>query len=221
MLVIPQRFGGLVIPRVRRGAPIEVQFLSAPSNTSNLSTYTYSSVDLGDEAADRLIVVAAMADLSSGAITGCTIGGESATMINTPSVNSSRHTAMFYRRSPSGASANIVVTHSSSANRAGIGVWRIVNQTSDEPLDFDKDAGSDGAASVSVNAAKGGVVIAACMVNNNDGVVWSNATERFDNAVEGNVTMSGCDAIAADAGAYGISASFDSDSHALFAASWA
>lgn len=97
--------------------------MGTDANTSNTTSYTFSSKDLGTPAVNRKVIVGVFipddGDVTS---TGVTIGGVTAVNVEQTSIGSS-YGGLFYADVPSGATGDIVVTPDASALGCHIGYW--------------------------------------------------------------------------------------------------
>ena len=113
------------------GAASSLTFLEGRADPANASTYTFTSVSLGDEAATRKVAVA-VAWRSAGTtnnITAVTVAGASATEVvsgrNTGGSNISA-VAIWIADVPTGATGSVVVSLSAEAVRLGIAAYSLV-----------------------------------------------------------------------------------------------
>lgn len=162
-------------------APMAASFVTNGMTPSGSNPYTFSGVSIGDAAGDRLVVVA-IGWGTSGTVTvsSATIGGVSAS-IAAQTTGTNVGIALIYAVVPSGTTADIVVTMSTSGSRLYYGVWRVTGQLSTTPYDTDAPAGGGSASrSVTIDIPAGGFVFAASQGSDPGGVTWTNATERWD-----------------------------------------
>jgi hypothetical protein len=110
-------------------ASYDLSFIGSFSNTSDLTTYTFSNVNFGVPSPNREIFVQVIATTSTTrTISSVTIGGVTSTRtINTPSSASSSQTVGF-ATIPSGTSGNVVITLSGGATACWISVYRVNNR---------------------------------------------------------------------------------------------
>ena len=167
-------------------------FTHSASSSSNLVTYTYTTVALGMESADRRIIVAAHTDVGGGLLPiSAVVNGVSATLV----VNRAG-VGLFIADVPTGTSVTVTITFSGTATRSAMGVWAITGMSRPSPSFTNSNGGTGTSVTTSVAASKGEAVVAAISHANTTGFTWSGGTERYDIA-NGNATrMSGADTIA-------------------------
>jgi hypothetical protein len=104
-----------------------VTFNGCTSDSSDLSTYTFSSVSVGDAASDRLILVGSTAEDSSNTIVHptFTIGGVNAVEAATTNGAYTVHTGFAIAAVPTGTTADIVLTYAEVLTSAGICSWSL------------------------------------------------------------------------------------------------
>jgi hypothetical protein len=161
------------------------------SNTANNNSptggaaFTFTNQSIGTAASTRIIVVAIscpFANVAFAASSPITIGGVDATLLFSANLSGSR-IGFGILAVPSGTTATIVVNFASSQARCGISIYRLDNVQSLVP--FDTPVGtSSSATGFTVNAAAGGVVIAAGARSDNTTdrrCSFANATIAVDN----------------------------------------
>ena len=195
-------------------------FLQTAASTSDLTTYTFSSQNLGEAASDRYIVVAVHARSNEGgasSVSSVTVGGVSATIIqqiyklysNTPNV-----VALAMAKVPTGTTGNVVVTLNKGSLRCAIGLWRLTN-IKDTPTDSGKS--SDSTPTYNLDIKAGGYAIAAA-TKEQGAFTWTNITEKYDTTCETYLNYSGAsDTYATAQTDLAISASSGNDPCAVFA----
>ncbi len=160
LVLIPQ----YRVARRSAAAPPAFSFLQATADTTDTTTYTFASQNLGAAASDRRIIVCVHTRWGAGTptLTSVTVGGVTATI----SVNNSiltggtqgNRAAIAIAEVPTGTAGNIVVTFSSTMVRCQIGVYRATGIATAA-----SSTGSDVTATLSVTltAPTDGFVIAA------------------------------------------------------------
>lgn len=173
-------------------SPTVLTFQTSTGSTSNLTTYTFSSVAIGTAATDRLVIVAVYWESGSGSISlaSGTIGGVTADISITRS--GSIACALMTARVPTGTTATITVTLSGGATKCAIGVWSATGVVSATPDATGDDVGA-GSVSAQMTVPESGFLIAAAVSAATGGVVWGDATERFDASLESSIQYSGAD----------------------------
>jgi hypothetical protein len=161
-----------------------VEFCAAPFSTTDLSTYTFTAVNLSSPAADRFIVVGVLLVGSPGRTASTvTIGGVSATAINTGTASTNVSLRLFGAVVPAGSTGDVVVTASGGCLCCSIGVWALYGLSSTTAIDTTN--GTSNPDSDTLTTVAGGFVVAVAV---NGGSVetytWSGLTENFDQTVE-------------------------------------
>lgn len=163
---------------------MSLSFLQATNLTTDLTTYTFSSENLGAAAGDRHIIVAIESRASSAGrtLSSVTIGGESAT-IAVQGTNSGGATscvaALAIAAVPTGTSGDVVVTFSGGMLRCAIQVYRVTSLTSATATDTDKYEADAGDPSVNLDVPAGGFAIG-CGTGSSAGSTWTGLTENHD-----------------------------------------
>lgn len=137
-------------------------FIGVTSLATDLSAYTFSTVDIGIAAADR-VVVAGVIPSAAGArdILSVTIGGNAMTQATQALSSALGQTCgLFYRLHASGATDNFVVTLSDAATSCALAIWTIY-PVSPTPVDSLSDvaAAESGLSFPNVGIATGGFLI--------------------------------------------------------------
>lgn len=103
----------------------KLTFIGFTSQTLDLTTYTFTGVNLGEATNDRVIVVCAYGSAGSArTVNSITLAGNTMTsVVGVTSVNNPSQMSRI--TSTTGTSATIVVTFSGSVNRCGIAVYSI------------------------------------------------------------------------------------------------
>lgn len=183
--------------KVASSASKVLTFQNSYTDTTNQTTYTYSSCSIGTAASDRRVHVGGWSSNNTRTVSSVTIGGVSAT-INIQSGGVGNGTSFIATANvPTGTTADVVVTWSGAQIRSAIGVWSSTGLTSDAAIDTDSSTADP--ATVTLTTVSGGFVIA---VKHNQGDVatftWSGTgvTERFEltNIEATNSQFGGADA---------------------------
>ena len=167
-------------------ASIESYTYEATYTGSEAATeVTYSSCDIGTADADRWVVITInSAGGGSSSVSSVTIGGVSATITRTAyDSHEQEYAAIAYAKVPTGATADIVVTYSSTTpNR--IGVFTIVLSSGATLAEYAGYVDTNGDLSTTIDIAENGVVIAAyCTGKQTANHTWTNMTERYDEEI--------------------------------------
>lgn len=138
---------------------ITITELADLQNTANLTTYTYSSVDIGAASADRLIVVIGSGYRNStgfAAVNSVSVAGTSLTELHdlqdTPPGGSFQrlHFFMYYGLVTSGTSGDVVVGYNSTFSDNMTSVISITGLTSATPTDSSSSSSADNTTSKTV-----------------------------------------------------------------------
>lgn len=182
-------FGGSVpdIPVATRS------YRTSLTTTSFVSPQTYLSVDIGTAADSRRVLVGIFnrgVGAGSSAITSVTIGGVTASILETASASADDKMWTFIAKVPTGTTANIVVTGSGLGGATAVMVYALYNLVFDDPTDTDKQTLVD-PSSVNVDAYAGGVIVGFFYtVPQSTTVTWTNVTEDVDTVFDSNRTFS-------------------------------
>jgi hypothetical protein len=178
-----------------------VTYLQSTNSTSDLTTYTFSTQNLGTAASDRYIIVNAATSVSSGAgsISSVTVQGISATSVvsKTQAANTANVNTLWIVAVPTGTTGNVVVTAGSAAVRCGIALWSATGLGSATAYDTAVDdtvLGVNPSASTTIDCEANGFIVSSSMIGNNattSGCAWTGLTERYEQTVESNATISG------------------------------
>jgi hypothetical protein len=177
--------------------PASRTFIASAADPADLTTYTFTSVSIGDAALTRRVIVGIIArDPASNtalSISSVTIGGIAAAQIyevqNSVSSGSRNVMAFYAATVPTGTTATIVVTLSRAAQRMGIAVWRAMNLRS--VTAFATASSSDLATqTLSLNVPTNGVALGLSFGDNNPTISWSGLTEDTQFVVETNLELS-------------------------------
>jgi hypothetical protein len=170
-------------------------------NTSNLTTYTFSTCDLGTADADRSIIVAVGAGrVSAGSrtVSSLTIGGVSATFAGRKQTVNLNANEIWYAKVPTGATGDVVVTFNSGMLGCGIGIWSVLNLGPVQDVQGDNTSGGVASQSVSIGGGESAFAVFNVYDEANpsglSAVSWSTATERYEDlTVEGQSSLMGAD----------------------------
>lgn len=166
--------------------PVTLGTIVQGTDTSDASTYTFTSVAAGTAADDRIMACAigvrGLANYSS-----VTIGGVTADLRMTVT-NTSDRVFLVTAAVPTGTTATVVVTLSGSTSRCGIALVPIYGAGSAVPTDTDSSTSDPGAVTLTVPA--NGVALGYTLSVNGASYTWTGLTEAFDGAVESTVVHS-------------------------------
>lgn len=204
------------------GVPATIEFTDSSVDSSNASTYTFSSQALGSAEAKRKIVVAIIAQGSGAASTidTVTVAGNSCTQhIEQFSTGAQQCTGGIWSvELASGTTGDIVVTLNEGKTSCGIGVYKVVGASA-SISDTASDTGASPSASINIPA--GGVAVA-CMYDSSGGTsTWTNLTEAYDEVMESTDVHTGArDAFAAAQTGLAVSTDSGQADGVLVVASW-
>lgn len=176
-------------------------FLQSTNSTADLTTYTFSTQNLGTASSDRYIVVNAAAARSgglTGAINSITVQGISGSSVvqRTQDTNIANIQGLFIVAVPTGTTGDVVVTFNGSCVRAGIALWAVTGIGSATAYDTAtaNDSGVNPNPSNTIDCEADGIIIAASFINNaatTSGTAWTGVTEDYEQTVESNSRISG------------------------------
>lgn len=170
--------------------PPSSEFRTSVVDATDQTTYTFNNVDIGVAHSTRRVVVA-VASVST--ISSATIGGVSATIHI--QVGSGDQAGLISAVVPTGTTATISITFTAAGLMCGIGVYRLINETSGSPHATASDTTvATGVLSTTINVPTNGSLFAVAKAFQKAGPLtftWSGATERYDQAVESLDTHSG------------------------------
>lgn len=162
---------------------------SPASNTGDLTTYTFSAVNVSAAAAgaELLVVVAGAAGTDGRAVSSVTIDGNGATLdktINTGGSPDSTWAMAVARGSIPDGSVDIVVNFSAGMNRCIIDVFAMTGRASN--TDNIGLAASSLTVSDTIDVSVGGALVAGAAIGGTTlgSVTWTGATEVVDTQVE-------------------------------------
>lgn len=177
-----------------RQEPPSVQYIAYYSTDSNLTTYTFSSVDFGNPD-DRSLVVIGVAGRqgSNISVSSATIGGVSATNVTTSTADNA--CSGLFAANLTASSGTVTVTLSGGADALTIAVWAIYDLTTFAAQSASSNQGSSiSAISTNITTRPNGALIAMAACNNGSvrTFTWSNATENFETLISGGAGNSTC-----------------------------
>lgn len=188
-------------------------YINSYSSTSNLTTYTFSTVAFGTAHPQRRIVVAVFFgegdDYPPASITA---GGVSMTLAKAYANN-----YIYIANVPTGTTGDIVIQCATASVRIGISVWRLDGLTSNTPH---HTAGAFGG-SPTINIPNAGAAVVAITRDPVDThVLGSDFTQRYDATIESALYVRSGDATLTDAKTADLLGAGSGSSY-VAAASWA
>lgn len=128
----------------------QISFVASDSTDSNSSTYTWTGVSFGAEAANRVLV--ALVVTQNVTINSATIGGVSATIIGSPAC------WIVYATVPTGTTGTIVFNLNTGDTRNAFRLYRVIPGKSTTPTSTIEDSVT-ATTSSSLTVKKGGVAL--------------------------------------------------------------
>lgn len=185
-LALAPAFAGLLINPYRFAAgAASITFLQCTQDTSDLTTYTFSSQNTGTASADRhtIVTIAAEDSATNFTISTVTVGGDSATELYSTLATQSVESGIFGLLNTSGTSEDIVVTFSEAVTSANICVYQVNNLNSLTPVDTSNDAteetcssaGGNTVCDLVIDAQDGGILVGVLgkSANGSSAVTWN------------------------------------------------
>lgn len=164
--------------------PASLSFRTNTFSETDLTTYTFSSQDIGTAVTGRRVIVGVGGvAAASRTISSVTIGGNSAaqSVFAEATTTAAEQAAIYVLQVDAGTTADIVVTWSSGMVRCAIGVWAAYDLQSSTATHTGSSTASPGTANLNVSA--GGVAFGMAINLQNSGTntyTWNNLTEAFD-----------------------------------------
>ena len=156
-----------------------VTFTDSSVNSGSATAYTFSSQAIGTASSDRVVAVGVSAGNSAAGINTLTVGGVSA--VKAIDATNSTETELWYASVPSGTTADIVVTFSSSKGRCGIGVWALTGVTGVGAT----NTSTSSTATLTVSGKTKDIVLAVYAGKDHASVSFSGVTENYDEDISG------------------------------------
>lgn len=166
-------------------SPPSITFTDHTSDGTNQASYSFASRSIGAANATRIVGICLAGISGSGTISwsGVTIGGVSATLQkNQQNTVSGTTAAIFTAAVPTGTTATVAATASSSMVRLGLGIWSMLNLSNSGTASATNGSNTSPAVlDLNVNAGDVGIV---CGFNNNTpptATATAGWTEDYDN----------------------------------------
>lgn len=164
------------------GPVLSHSYLGNSVSSSNLTTYSFTSMSLGDPDPTRLIVAVIYGSGSTTA-SSVTIAGVSATEL--AAAESTKGTCYVYVAAvPDGTTGTVSVTYAAGNVASGVSLYRLTGYSA-TAYDFDFDENTN-PSFCTVNIAANGVVISGVVNEGSAGnaYVWTDATEDMQVTME-------------------------------------
>ena len=173
---------------------VTVAFTAAAVDTVNATAFTFSGHSLGAAEANRKIVITVFGvgtTASSRLVSTLTIGGVSATLAIAVQNSTEDHYAceIWYATVPTGTTGDVVVTWNAAMGNCAIGAFRVIGAAiTDHANASDNDSDP---LTANINVPAGGILIGGGGEDAVATFTWTNITEAYDEAVEGNQRHTG------------------------------
>lgn len=197
-------------------------FVSTAQNTSGLTTYTFTSQNLGGPGLCVVCVHAEVGGNTGRVVNSVTIGGVTSTQA--AQVNSAQNTtattsAIFYLRQ-NATTANVVVNFAAAPSRCFISVFRVLNNISDTPSQTRTSTATSGTglslAFTSLPADAVGLACETIGLDSVTGTAYTNATLVYNTSAGGGTTrINGANFVTTAAGNLTVSVSHTSSTQPL------
>ena len=203
------------------GPDFDVSLVATAQDAADLTTYTFTGVNFGAEAADRSIIAIVIGRASGTRdVVSATIGGVSATIdFNAPlSTGFSSWACNGVARAdvPSGTTGDVVVAFSGAQVHCLVAVYRVTGGTPAKVATGTAAIGTNVTSlSVSATSAAGGFGLASSYTRS--GVTWTGATEGYEIGRYGTTDSMGGASADTTAGTFAPSATFPSGTATAFA----
>jgi hypothetical protein len=207
-------------------APVTIEFTDSAVSGSNLTTYTFSSVDIGSAETGRRIVVVTQGREVNPAVSSITINSVSAALVYADHLDggSSWPIEIWSAVVPTGTSVTISLVFTLGCAAAGIGVFKVMNAAATASATVGNNATGTSKATATIDVpAHGGVISYAACFGGSSTWTLASVTEGFDETVEGADTHAGGQNTYATAQSsldVGATPSGSSSYHSVVAAAW-
>jgi len=169
-----------------------IEYRTTFADNNNLTSYSFTGLTTGGAG---LIAISFSWEGASGVISTVRIGDD--TGILAYKDESGPGIATYYVVTTA-STVNLEITFTAQQLRLVGGMWRITGYVSSSPssIGFQAQAGGVSASTITLTGMSNNSVVAALQANGSPStpVTWTNATERFDLDVDGNLRASGADA---------------------------
>lgn len=170
---------------------VQLTFTNCYQSTTDLTTYTFASSDVGIEAANRHTIVGVLAidDATGFSTNSVTVGGVSATEIVDQGGTVTDNASIHILANPSGTSEDIVVTMSEAMLNAAICVWAAYGLSSATAHASIADPDTNSSLALSLNTPANGIAVGVAINDANPPNVaaWTGLIEQYDNNSSGMV----------------------------------
>ena len=190
--MIPGLMSSIMLGKLNAGPPATISYEGNRAATANASSYSLTSVIIGEESSERhVVIVAVIHQNAATGFTSVTVGGQSCTELVTQAssgASAKTRVGIFITDDPvaTGTSVTVVVTANGTCYNCGVGAYRLISDTT-VPTDVDGSADSD---DMTLTVKKEGVCVSITGYQQSSAfLTWSGLTEDFDTVVEGGGWM--------------------------------
>lgn len=172
--------------------PATISFTDWVADTTDNSTYTFSSRSIGTAAANRYIIVTVQFSDVFTTASSVTVGGISATFVKRKSGAGATPTdtvEIWVASVPTGTTANVVVNTTLGVNNCSIGLWAAYGIN---PTAYATGESVASPPSTTLNIPAGGIAVGIAASNDGGNTwTWTGLTEGYDGTSEGPRTVTG------------------------------
>jgi hypothetical protein len=200
-------------PDIAPIVPFTAEYVTSTSaSTGGSSAYTFSNISIGDAADNRTVVVTVSWNAGGfdRLLTSATIGGVSATIIQSSDAAGWERGCIIYADVPTGTTADIALTWSAGvATGAAIGVFRLTGSSgvySSATESSDGSGGESYTTTVTTPDAPSYIISSYSSGGTYTNLVWTNTTERYNYPLMSSAPGAGASTEAFSAGSIDITA---------------
>lgn len=169
-----------------------VSYINRYTNTTNLTSYTFSNCDIGTASSTRLVVVVVHAGAGTAVtVSSLTIGGVSATGYQNNAAGN--HCSIWALPVSTGTTATVALTFSAGVVNCMVAIHAIYDLSSNTPTSSDSEVQvlSTLSQTNTLSVQNNGIVITGCTNNENNTGTLTGVTERYDVIVENDMRIGG------------------------------
>lgn len=166
-------------------------YLQSAESTADRSSYTFSSINIGTAASDRMVLVAVHYFTNSYTVPTVNVGGSTTTRISTTFGPYECQVSTHNINVTTGTVANIVVNFSTAPFRCAISVYSFYGLSSQTPTDTSVDGGGLDIASTSLSTTSGGLVFHAGSNFGGAAGIWGSLEPSIEDENENQYYSSG------------------------------
>lgn len=185
-----------------KGSNSTVTYISVNTSSTDLTTYTFNLSGTFNPALYVFGISSEDIAATGTTLSTVTFAGNSASSVVNTSVNASGGNVIIgaifaYRQTSSVTNPAIVLTFSATTSRVAVGLWSIVDNSSDTAADTKSSSFTSSGSSLTndyTSLQTNDVGVCVVCSGDNNSVTWTNATERYDGTIGGeNTRASGAD----------------------------